>query len=304
MTALAADFDGDGWTDIYVASDSTAAILYRNNHDGTFTDVAIESGTAYSENGNAAGRHGRGRRRLQRATAGSICSRRTSPTTFRRSIGNLGKGLFEDVAMAAGLDVQNRYVEWGAGLPDSRQRRPRRSVLRHRQRLPGNRAAAAAVSASRPAHRLPQRRTAAASTTSPRDSGDGAATPHSSRGAAFGDVDNDGDIDVLVMNMNEPPSLLRNDYAGANGWIEVALEGTHVEPIGNRRDGRSSTAGGRRQARAVLSQSSYYSHDDLRLHFGLGAASRVDEIEVRWPSGKVQMQKNVEGRRVVKIVEQ
>src|SRR5512145_3129305 len=101
---------------------------------------------------------------------------------------------------------------------------------------------------------------------------------HSSRGAAFGDYDNDGDLDVLVMNMNEPPSLLRNDYAGPNRWLAVKLEGTR-----SNRDGLGATilvtAGGRRQARAVLSQSSYYSHDDLRAHFGLGTHTRAERVE-------------------------
>jgi hypothetical protein len=102
--------------------------------------------------------------------------------------------------------------------------------------------------------------------------------------------------------MNEPPSLLRNDYSGGNGWIEVELEGT--------KSNRSAlgatvvvTAGGRRQARAVLSQASYYSHDDLRLHFGLGTAAKADAIEVRWPSGLVETWKAVAGRRIVTIRE-
>jgi hypothetical protein len=133
-------------------------------------------------------------------------------------------------------------------------------------------------------------------------SGPGATTPHSSRGVAFGDFDNDGDVDVLVMNMNEPPSLLRNDYAGKNGWIEIKLEGTQ-----SNRSALGATvvvtSGGRRQARAVLSQSSYYSHDDLRVHFGLGSADKADAIEVRWPSGPVETLKDVPGRHVVKIRE-
>ena len=105
------------------------------------------------------------------------------------------------------------------------------------------------------------------------------------------------------MNMNEPPSLLRNDSRSGGNWIEVVLEGR----ASNRAAIGSTvivTVGGRKQARAVLSQSSYYSHDDLRLHFGLGAAARVDDIEVRWPNGGVQQMKNVDVRRVVKIVEQ
>ena len=110
--------------------------------------------------------------------------------------------------------------------------------------------------------------------------------PRSSRGAAFGDFDNDGDVDVLVMNMNEPPALLRNDYAGSNRWLAVQLEG--------RASNRSAigatvrvTVAGRTQAQAVLSQSSYYSHNDLRLHFGLGTHRAAERIEVRWPSGAV-----------------
>ena len=104
------------------------------------------------------------------------------------------------------------------------------------------------------------------------------------------------------MNMNEPPSLLRNDYAGKNAWIMVKLEGAR-----SNRTGLGATvvvtAGGRRQARAALSQSSYYSHDDLRLHFGLGASEKAETIEVRWPSGDVDVLKDVAGRRVVTIRE-
>ena len=133
-------------------------------------------------------------------------------------------------------------------------------------------------------------------------SGPGPVAPHSSRGAAFGDFDNDGDVDVLVMNMNEPPSLLRNDLQSRNGWLAVKLEGTR-----SNRFGLGATvvvsAGGRTQARAVLSQASYYSHDDLRLHFGLGSATKAGTVEVRWPSGLVETWKDVPGRRVVTLRE-
>jgi hypothetical protein len=133
-------------------------------------------------------------------------------------------------------------------------------------------------------------------------SGPGAIAPHSSRGAAFGDIDNDGDVDVLVMNMNEPPSLLRNDAGGGNAWIAVRLEG-----VKSNRDGLGATvrltAGDRTQGRAVLSQSSYYSHDDLRLHFGLGARDRADRIEVHWPSGVLDVIRDVRGGQVITVRE-
>jgi hypothetical protein len=125
---------------------------------------------------------------------------------------------------------------------------------------------------------------------------------HSSRGAAFGDFDNDGDVDVLIFNMNEPPSLLRNDYGGANHWLEIRLEGTASNRSAIGATVRL-TAGGQVHARAVLSQSSYYSHDDLRLHFGLGAAERADAIEVRWPNGGVQTIRDVRAGQVATIKE-
>jgi hypothetical protein len=117
--------------------------------------------------------------------------------------------------------------------------------------------------------------------------GPGVAQKMSSRGAAFGDFDNDGDVDVPVMNMGQAPSLLRNDLKSGNHWIKVKLQGTksNRSAVGAI---VSLTAGGMTQTDAVLSQSSYISHSDPRLHFGLGAADRVDRFTVRWPSGAVE----------------
>jgi hypothetical protein len=303
MTAVAADFDADGWNDIYVASDSTAAILYRNNHDGTFSDVAIPSGAAYSENGSpqagmgvAVGDYdGDGKLDLFKTHFADDI-----PALYH----NLGNFLFEDLATRSGLAVENRYVEWGAGMPDlDLDGRP--DVFY----VTGNVYPEVEARMPQYPHRGPRvvfRNVGAAGaprfenvTTS---AGPGAAALHSSRGAAFGDVDNDGDVDVLVMNMNEAPSLLRNDYSGANHWIALALEGTRSNraAIGAV---VSVAAAGRTATRAVLSQSSYYSHDDLRLSFGLGAVGSADEIVVRWPSGAVQTFRNVKGDRTVTLRE-
>jgi len=303
MTALAADFDADGWPDIYVASDSTAAILYRNNRDGTFTDVAIPSGAAYSENGNpqagmgvAAGDYdGDGRLDLLKTHFADDV-----PALYR----NAGTFLFEDVATRVGLAVENRFVEWGTGMPDlDRDGHP--DIVY----VTGNVYPEVEARMAQYPHRGPRvifRNTG--STTGPRfanvttASGQGATAPHSSRGAAFGDFDNDGDIDVLVMNMNEEPSLLRNDYTGKNHWIELQLDGSASNrmAIGAlvtvKVNGISST-------RALVSQSSYYSHDDMRLHFGLGDRLVAETIVVRWPSGTVQSLNDVRGDRVVNIRE-
>ena len=300
MTAAAADLDADGWTDIYVAADSTAAILYRNNRDGTFTDVAVESGAAYSEDGNPQAGMGLA---VGDYNADGVLD--LLKTHFADDVAalyrGLGRMLFEDAATAAGLAVQNRHVQWGAGMPDLDN--DGRSDLAY---VTGSVYPEVERTLSRYPNRGP--RVVFRNVDGSRfedvtaSSGPGAAAPHSSRGAAFGDFDNDGDVDILVMNMNEPPSLLRNDYSGRNAWIAVALEGT----TSNRSALGATvlvTSGGRTQARAVLSQSSYYSHDDLRLHFGVGKAERVDAIEVRWPSGRRQTLKNVPTRRVVRIKE-
>jgi len=300
MSVVAADLDEDGWVDLYVASDSTAAIHYRNNQDGTFSDVAVARGTAFSENGMSQAGMG--------ASAGDIDAdgrldlvkthfADDIPALFRA----LGSGRFEEVAMAAGLGGQNRHVEWGAGLvdldndgwqdllyvtgnvypeierqmPDYPHKGPR-IVFRNR-----GRGSFEDVSAT---------------------SGPGATTPRSSRGAAFGDFDNDGDVDVLVMNMNEPPSLLRNDVTAGNSWLQVRLEGTASNRAGLGATVRV-TAGGRTQARAALSQSSYYSHDDLRLPFGLGRATKAERIEVRWPNGSQQVVTDVPANQLIVIRE-
>jgi hypothetical protein len=126
--------------------------------------------------------------------------------------------------------------------------------------------------------------------------------PHSSRGCAFGDFNNDGNLDVLILNMSEPPSLLKNEGGSGNHWLSVKLAGTksNRSAIGAR---IALTAGGRRQIRDVLSGSSYISQSDLRQHFGLGSTSKVDEIEVRWPGGQVDRVKNVDADQFVRIEE-
>jgi enediyne biosynthesis protein E4 len=303
MTALAADFDADGWSDIYVASDSTAAILYRNNHDGTFTDVAIPSGAAYNENGNP--QAGMGVAAADYDSDGRLDVLKTHfaddvPALYR----NLGNFLFEDVATRAGLAVENRFVEWGAGMPDlDLDGRP--DIVY----VTGNVYPEVEVRMPQYPHRGPRvifrnaRESGLRFENVTTASGPGATAPHSSRGAAFGDFDNDGDIDALVMNMNEPPSLLRNDYTGRNHWIELQLEGA---PSNRTAIGAliTVTVNGRSSTRAVLSQSSYYSHDDMRLHFGLGGTNRAESIVVRWPSGTVQSLSDVAGDRVVRIREE
>jgi hypothetical protein len=133
------------------------------------------------------------------------------------------------------------------------------------------------------------------------EAGPGVAAAHCSRGCAFGDFDNDGDLDVLIVNLSQPPSLLRNDVSGNNHWLKVKLVGTksNRSAIGTRVLARY---GRRMQAQEVLSQSSFYSANDPRLHFGLGAETSVD-LEIRWPSGLRETLKGVHANQIIVVKE-
>jgi hypothetical protein len=299
MTAIATDLDEDGWPDIYVASDSTAAIFYRNNRDGTFSDDALRSGIAFSEQGSP--QAGMGLAVGDVNNDGRLDLLKTHfaddiPALYQA----LGRGLFEDAATASGLGVQNRYVEWGAGLPDL-DNDGRADVVY----VTGHVYPEVERTLPQYPHRGPRmifRNTGQGRFVDATSGAGGATDPRSSRGAAFGDFDNDGDEDVLVMNMNERPSLLRTDYTGPNHWVAIRLIGT--------RSNRAAigaivtvTAGAVRQSQAVVSQGSYYSHDDLRLHFGIGGAPAADRVEIRWPSGSTQIVTAVAAGKLTTITE-
>ena len=300
MTAVVTDVNEDGWPDIYVACDSTPSILYRNNRDGTFTDIAVESGVAYSEDGRE--QAGMGLATGDYDGDGKLDIVKTlfadeMPALYR----NNGQGLFADMSVAAGLHAVTQHIQWGAGLVDFDNDSwpdlfysvgnlfPR--VERFNPRYP--------YRGPRFLFRNMRDGTFANITGA---GGPGLTTPHSSRGCAFGDFDNDGDMDILVMNMNEPPSLIRADVATGHRWLKVKLRGVESNrtAIGARVDVR---CGSRWQSQEVQSQSSYYSVNDLRLHFGLGGRAKADELRVRWPNGRRERFENVPADRLLQIEE-
>ncbi|HLH02500.1 MAG TPA: CRTAC1 family protein [Bryobacteraceae bacterium] len=299
MTTVAADFDNDGWPDIYIACDSTPSFLLKNNHDGTFTDIGLESGVALNEDGMEQAGMGLGIGDYNLDGSLDILKTHFADDTavlYR----NDGKGNFEDVTNAAGLGVETRFISWGAGMFDlDNDGYPdlfwvTGSVYPEIEKQLPNYPFKSPRIVFRNLHNgkfeelLDQ-------------AGPGVAAPHASRGCAFGDFDNDGDIDVLIMNLNEPPSLLRNDIKGENRWLKVKLIGTksNRSAIGAR---VTAHYGGKVQAQEVLSQASYYSVNDLRLHFGLGASEKVD-LDVRWPNGAVEKVPGIPADRFVTIRE-
>ncbi|MBC7926155.1 MAG: CRTAC1 family protein, partial [Bryobacteraceae bacterium] len=300
MTSVVADFDDDGWQDLYVACDSTPSLLLRNLRDGKFADIGLESGTAVNEDGRE--QAGMGLAIGDTTGSGRIDIFKThfaddTPVLYR----NRGQGMFDDVTGRAGLAGLSRYVSWGAGMFDF-------DNDGHLDLLAVNGNVYPEIEEKLPEYPYRNPRVLLLNngrggfTDRSAEGGPGINARHSSRGAAFGDFDNDGDVDVLVMNMNELPSLLRADVPAANRWIKFKLVGTtsNRTAIGAK---VTVTVGGRKQAQSVQSQSSFYSQNDLRLHFGLGTATQADSVEVRWPNGLKETYKSFKANQVVVLRE-
>ncbi len=299
MTAVAADFDNDGWPDLYVACDSSPSFLFHNNRDGTFADVSLESGVALNEDGMEQAGMGVGVGDCHLTGNLDIFKTHFSDDTdilYR----NDGTGNFEDVTVRAGLGVETRYVRWGTGIVDlDNDGLPDLFVV--------SGSVYPEVEKKLPNYPFKTPRLVFRNLGNARfeelieEAGPGVAAPHASRGCAFGDFDNDGDVDVVIINLNEPPSLLRNDVSGDAHWIKVKLIGTksNRSAIGAR---VTLHYGGKVQAQEVLSQSSFYSANDLRLHFGLGAVKTVD-LEIRWPSGAKEKLTHVAADQLVTLTE-
>ena len=295
MTVATADFSGDGWLDVYVACDSTPSQLFINQRDGTFVERALESGMAVSDDGVEQAGMGLALGDYNRDGLLDVFKTNFSDDT-NNLYKNLGKGQFTEDSVKAGLAVETRFVNWGAGMPDLDNDGWPDLFYVTGHVFPE-------LERTLPAypHRGPR--------IVFRNLGEGRfeelldpSVHHSSRGAAFGDFDNDGDLDIAVMNMNAPPSLFRNDLRdAAQHWLKVRLVGSRSPrtPIGATVTARY---GGRPQVQVLLSQASYLSVNDPRLHFGLGNAKEAD-LEILWPSGKRESFRAVPSNQLVTIQE-
>jgi len=301
ITPVSYDFDNDGWPDIYVAVDSMPSILYHNNHDGTFEDIAMEAACGLNEDGRE--QAGMGVCVGDYDCDGWLDIFKTNFTDDTCDLyHNVGDGTFVDATTPAGIGVNTQYVAWGCGFvdydndgwpdivqvnghvyPEAEKRDP--SDLFKQPRLVyrnlGN-GKFKDVSAGM---------------------GPGINERYSSRGAAFGDYDNDGDIDVLVLNMNDVPSLLRNDGGNQNNWVKIKLVGTQCNRTAVGACVRVVT-GNHAQIDEVHAGGSVMSQSDLRLHFGVGQAKKIDRIEVKWPTTwKTEKFSDVEVNQILTIKE-
>lgn len=299
MTAVVTDYNNDGWPDIYVACDSTASTLYRNNKNGTYTDVSLESGTAYNEDGNAQAGMGVGVGDYDADGQPDIFKTHFAddlPVLYRNS----GRDFFEDASRLAGFD-HTRHVQWGTGFADFDN-----DGWVDIMTVTGNVYPEVEKFFKEYPHRGPRLIYRNQGNGRFKDvsanSGTGISNPKSSRGAAFGDFDNDGDIDILVMNMNDAPLLLRNDLLSPSAWLKLKLIGikSNRSAIGARVTVRT---GKHIQVQEVTSQSSYYSYNDPRVHFGLGSSREADSVEIRWPNGQTEVLKNVAANQIVRVKE-
>ena len=306
LGVLTADFDNDGWPDVYVADDSTASALYQNKKNGKFQDIAIEAGCALSADGKP--QAGMGVSAADYDMDGNLDIVKTNfagdtPSLYR----NQGGANFEDATFTAGLGAHTQFLGWGCGFfdmdndgwpdilicnghvyPEVEQLKTEAGYAQRKllyQNLHNGHFADISFQV-----------------------GPGISDPSTSRGAAFGDFDNDGDIDVVVNCVNDYPQLLRCDSKLANNWIKVRTIGTksNRSGIGSRLTCVTQPPGEsklHRQIDEVRSGGGYFSQNDLRIHFGLGKAEKVDLLEIRWPSGQVDSIKNVKPNQLIYVKE-
>ncbi|HEV2491931.1 MAG TPA: CRTAC1 family protein [Terriglobia bacterium] len=300
LGVLTGDFDNDGWPDIYVANDSQPSALYHNNHDGTFTDIGITAGCAYSQDGKPQAGMG--------ATAGDYdCDGWLDifKTNFSEDTcslyRNTGNAVFDDVTFPAGLGLNTRYLSWGCGFFDLDNDGWADLFVASGHIYPEIKKLNLDIRYQEPKtvyRNLGNGRFQEVS----KELGEAILEPISARGCAFGDFDNDGDVDIVVNPVNAVPQLLRCDSTLHHHWLKVRTLGVQSNRSGIGARVKCVT-GQHQQIDEVRSGGSYASQNDLRVHFGLGPATKADRLEIRWPSGHVNTLLNVAADQVVYVEE-
>jgi hypothetical protein len=306
LGVLTADFDNDGWPDIYVADDSTASALYQNKKNGKFQDIAIEAGCALSPDGKP--QAGMGVSAADYDMDGNLDIVKTNfagdtPSLYR----NQGGANFEDSTFTAGLGAHTQFLGWGCGFFDmDNDGWPDILICNGHVYPEVEQLKTEAAYAQRKLLYQNLRNGHFADISF--QAGPGISDPRACRGAAFGDFDNDGDVDIVVNTVNDYPQLLRCDSKLENNWVKVRTIGTKSNRSGigarivctTRNPGESKP---HQQIDEVRSGGGYFSQNDLRVHFGLGKAEKIDVLEVRWPSGQIDTLKDVKVNQLIYVKE-
>jgi hypothetical protein len=306
LGVLTADFDNDGWPDIYVANDSTPSALYHNLKNGKFEDIAVEAGCALSADGKP--QAGMGVSAADYDLDGNLDIVKTNfagdtPSLYR----GVGGGSFEDATFTGGLGQHTQFLGWGCGFFDFDNDGWPDILICNGHVYPEVEKLQTEAGYSQRKLLYRNHRNGHFDDVS-LAAGPGISTPTAARGCAFGDFDNDGDIDVVVNTINGLPQLLRCDSRLNNNWIKVRTIGTKsnrtgigarlkcvTQPVGEPR--------AQQQIDEVRSGGSYISQNDLRIHFGLGRAEKVDLLEIRWPSGQVDTLKDIKPNQLILVKE-
>jgi hypothetical protein len=290
MGVTAADYDNDGWDDIYVANDRTENFLFHNKHDGTFEEVANDTGTAFGQNGESTSSMGPVFADLE---GRGVLDLWVTDGHYNRLLRNAGKQGFEDIGASNGVSQTNaQYVSWGTGVYDFDNDGLLDILIFHGGLI----------------HLIPQEHTLFRGIGNgkfedvSREAGPVLSVRTTARGACFADYDNDGKMDAFVVNLGAKGTLLHNVSTDTGHWIAIKLVGSK-----SNRDGIGARvevdAGGKRQTAERVASSGYLSQDDGRLHFGLGAATAIDKLIVHWPSGREQTLEKLGVDRVMTVEE-
>jgi len=306
LGVLTGDFDNDGWPDIYVANDSAPSALYQNQKNGKFVDIALEAGCALSADGKP--QAGMGVSAADYDLDGNLDIVKTNfagdtPSLYH----NLGGAAFEDATFPAGLGKHTQYLGWGCGFFDFDNDGWPDILICNGHVYPE-------VEQLRTEAGYAQRKLLYKNLRNGKfediseSVGPGISVPSPSRGCAFGDFDNDGDLDFVVNCVNDTPQLIRSDSSSQNNWIKVRTIGTKSNRTGIGARLRCvvqmpGEAKPHQQIDEVRSGGSYFSQNDLRVHFGLGGAPKVELLEIRWPSGMVDTLKDVPVNQLVYVKE-
>src|SRR5271165_6730534 len=304
MGVTAADFDNDGWDDIYVANDRTENFLFHNKHDGTFEEMGNDSGTAFGQNGESTSSMGPVFADLE---GRGVLDLWVTDGHYNRLLHNAGKLTFEDIGASNGVSQTNaQYVSWGTGVYDFDNDGLLDILIFHGGLI----------------HLIPQEHTlfrglgGGKFADVSRDAGPVLSVRTTARGACFADYDNDGKVDAFQVNLGAKGTLIHNVSTDSGHWIAIRLVGAMRKgdagfapgpKAKSNRDGIGARvevfAAGKRQTAERVAGSGYLSQDDGRLHFGLGAATTVDKLIVHWPSGQEQTLEKLNVDRMLTVQE-